>query len=128
MPKIVPLSSKPTTAPSGVVAASLATLSPGEVLWIEGRVTAGSVGLRPYYFAPQADSSTGYGGAWIPLGGDAVAGSSPVKFDVTVFAGCANGRYDYRRAGASVVLVEENAVGVTYDFVHVSTELSANPV
>lgn len=128
MPKIVPLPAVPATAPSGVAAASLATLSPGEVLWVEGRVTAGSVGLRPYYFAPQLDSTTGYGGAWIPLGGDAVAGTSPVHFAITDFAGCANGRYDYRRAGASVILVEETPVGVVYDFVHISTELSANPV
>lgn len=128
MPKIVPLSGVPATAPAQVAAASLATLSPGEVLWVEGRVTAGSVGLRPYYFAPQADSTTTYGGAWIPLGGDAVAGSSATHFAFGTFGGCANGRYDYRRAGSSVVLVEESAVGVAYDFIHVSTELSANPV
>lgn len=128
MPKITPLGSVPATAPDAVATTSILQLSPGETLWIEGRITAGSVQLRPYYFAPEASSTTGYGGAWIPLGGDAVAGTEPTAFDATAFAGTANGRYDWRRAQAYVVLVEESPSGVVYDFIHVSTELASNPV
>lgn len=128
MPKITPLAAIPGTAPAGVASASIATLSPGQILWVEGRVSAGTVGLRPYYWAVETTSTTGIGGAWIPLGGDAVAGTNATSFDSTQFGGCAQGTYDFRRVQSQIVLVKENDVGSTIDFVHVSTELSVAPV
>lgn len=128
MPKITPLAAIPVTAPSSVAAASIATLPPGQILWVEGRVSAGSVGLRPYYWAPETTSTTGIGGAWVPLGGDAVAGTNPVSFNAASFGGCAQGAYDFRRVQSQVVLVEESPVGLTIDFVHISSELAVAPV
>ena len=123
MPSITPLAAIPVTAPSGVAAASLYEAPPGQLLWIEGRVTAGTVGLRPYYWSPQLGSSTGLGGAWIALGGDATAGTNPVSFDAADYGGTAQGSYEWRRSGASVVLVKVNDVGSAFDFVHINTEL-----
>lgn len=126
MPKIVPLVAVPTVRPDAVATTSILRLEPCEVLWVEGRVTAGSVSLRPYYFADEPSSVAAIKGAWIPLGGDAIAGTNPTSFDATLFDGCANGRYESRRAGYFVVLVEENAVGVAYDFIRVSAELASS--
>lgn len=127
MPRITPLAAVPLTAPAQVAPASVLTLSAGETFWIEGRVSAGTVSLRPYYFVVDSASTTGIGGAWVPLGTDAVAGN-PVAFDATKYGGCASGVYDYRRAAASFVVVKENNVGSVIDFVHISTELAAGPV
>ena len=128
MPKITPLAAIPVIPPASVASASIVTLSPGQVLWIEGRITAGTVGLRPYYWAPEATSTSLIGGAWMPLGGDAVAGTNPVSFDVAQFGGCAQGSYDFRRVQSQVVLVKENDAGSVFDFVHISTELAVAPV
>lgn len=122
--KIIPLAAIPSTGPDGVVAGSQATLPPSEFIWLAGRVSAGTVGLRPFYWEAEAASTTGFGGAWIPLGGDAVAGSSPVSFNSATFGGCANGRYINRRQQAIFVVVKENDVGSTFDFVHIGAELS----
>lgn len=124
MPKITPLAAIPATAPAGVVADAQLNVPPSEFLWISGRVTAGTVKLRPYYFEVETASTSGIGGAWIPLGGDAIAGTSPVSFNVATFGGCANGRYTNRRLERVFVLVKENDVGSTFDFVHLSAELS----
>jgi hypothetical protein len=124
MAKITPLAAVPGTAPAGVAAASILNVPPSELLWVSGRVTAGTVGLRPYFFEVEATSSTGIGGAWVPLGGDAVAGSGPVSFDVSEFAGCASGSYTNRRLARDFVLVKEDDVGSVFDFVHLSAELS----
>lgn len=124
MPKITPLAAIPVTAPANVSAASQATIPPSEFLWISGRVTTGTVKLRPYYFEVEATSTSGIGGAWVPLGGDAVAGTNPVSFDVSKFGGCANGAYTNRRLARDFVLVKEDDVGSAFDFVHLSAELS----
>lgn len=123
MPSITPLAAVPATAPDGVATASIYNAPPGQLLWIEGRVTAGTVGLRPYYWVPQLGSSTGLGGAWIVLGGDAVAGTNPVSFDIADDAGTAQGSYGWRRSGTYVVLVKVNDVGSAFDFVHINVEL-----
>jgi len=123
MPKITPLASVPALRPEDVAAASVARLEPGELLWIEGRLTAGSVTLRPYYFANETTSLAAIKGAWIPLGADAVGGNG-TKFDVASFGGCANGRYDMRRTNSFWILVEEGGVGQVYDFIHISSESS----
>jgi len=124
MPKITPLASVPATAPFYVASASKLTVPPSELLWVSGRVTAGTCGLRPYFFEVEEASSTGIGGAWIPLGGDAVAGTNPVSFDATEFGGCASGAYTNRRLERTFVLVLEDDVGSAFDFVHLSAELS----
>lgn len=121
MPKITPLSSIPTARPEAIAAASVQRLEPGTELWIEGRITAGTVTLRPYYFENEATSSSPMGGAWIPLGADATGGNG-TAFDAAQFNGCANGRYDTRRVDAFWVLVKEAPVGLTEDFFHISTE------
>lgn len=125
MPLITPLAAVPGTAPDGVAAASQLLVASSEFLWLSGCVTFGSCKLRPYYFEVEATSSSGIGGRWIPLGGDAVAGSSPVAFASGTFGGCANGRYVNRRLERIFVLVKEDDVGpATFDFVHLSAELS----
>lgn len=121
MPKITPLNAVPVTRPEGVAAASLARLEPGTVLWIDGRITAGSVTVRPYYFENEPTSSSPLLGAWIPLGTDATAGNG-TAFAAAQYGGCANGRYDTRRVDAFWVLVKESPVGLTEDFFHISTE------
>lgn len=123
MPNIVPLAAIPITAPDSVAAASLYTAPPGQTLWVEGRVSAGTVGLRPYYWAAQLGSTTGLGGAWIALGGDAVSAAVPVSFDVAQFGGTAQGSYAWRRSSSYAVLVKENDMGSTFDFVHINVEL-----
>ena len=125
MPKITPLAVVPALRPEDVAAASVVRLEPGELIWIDGRLTAGSVTLRPYYFANEPTSAAAIKGAWIPLGADAVAGND-VAFNVATFAGCANGRFDTRRVDAFWILVEEGGVGQVYDFVHISSECSVN--
>lgn len=128
MPRITPLVLVPTTAPSAVATDSVLNLSAGETLWLEGRISSGTVSMRPYYFVVDALSTTGFGGAWVPLGTDAVAGNA-VAFDATKYNGCASGVYDYRRAAASFVVVKESNVGpATVDFIHISTELASGPV
>ena len=122
--KIMPLAAIPATGPDGVATASKATLGVGELLFISGRISAGTVSLRPYFWEPETTSTTGIGGAWIPLGGDAVAGNNPISFDSAQYGGAANGSYTIRRAQVIFVLVKENNVGAVVDFVHISSELS----
>lgn len=128
MPKITPLSSVPTTTPDLVAAASVLFLPPGAELWVEGQVTAGTASLRPYYWSDDLTALSVLKGAWIPVGGDAISGTSPVSFDVADFGGAAQGSYPWRRASCYVVLVEDAAAAVTYNFVHLSVETSASPV
>lgn len=123
MPKITPLAAVPALRPEDVAAASVLWLEPGELLWIDGRLTAGSVTLRPYYFVNEATSVAAIKGAWIPLGADALSGSG-TKFDFAVRAGTANGRYTTRRTSAWWILVEEGGVGQAYDFIHLSSDTS----
>ena len=123
MPKITPLGSVPASRPEDVAAASVLWLEPGELLWIDGRLTAGSVTLRPYYFVNETTSVAAIKGAWIPLGADALSGSG-TKFDFAVRAGTANGRYTARRTSAWWILVEEGGVGQAYDFIHISSDTS----
>lgn len=125
MAKITPLAAVPATAPASVAAASQLAVPPSEFLWVSGCVTLGSCKLRPYYFEVDDTSTSGFGGRWVPLGGDAVAGSSPVAFNAATFGGCANGRYVNRRLERVFVLVKEDDVGpAVFDFVHLSAELS----
>lgn len=123
MAKITPLAAIPT-APEDVAAGAQATLGVGELLFISGRISAGTVSLRPYFWEVETSSTTGIGGAWIPLGGDAVAGNNPISFDASQYGGAANGSYTIRRAQVIFVLVKEDDVGSTIDFVHISSELS----
>ena len=108
MPKITPLAVVPALRPEDVAAASVVRLEPGELIWIDGRLTAGSVSLRPYYFVNEPTSAAAIKGAWIPLGADALSGPV-VKFDFAVRAGVANGRIATRRTDAFWILVEEGA-------------------
>ncbi len=125
MPKITPLTSIPATAPNGVDAASIANLSPSEFIWLSGVVTTGSVSLRIYFWEVEATSTSNIGGRWIALGGDALAGSSPVSFNATLLSGSANGRFINRRLGAYFVVVKEQpSLSLVIDFVHISAELS----
>lgn len=117
MPTITPLSSVPATPPDGVAAASIAFLAPGQYVWLEGRLTAGTVELRPYYWS-------GTGLAWLPLESDAVAGNA-LALDSTKLNGGASGVYTYRRVTCYFVVVEENAAAPVYDFVHISSEASS---
>ena len=96
MPKITPLASVPTTTPDLVAAASVLFMPPGAELWVEGQVTAGTVSLRPYYWSDDLSAVTVLKGAWIPVGGDAISGTSPVSFDVADFGGAAQGSYPWR--------------------------------
>lgn len=122
MPRITPLATAPTTRPDGVAAASLLQLPPGRLLWVDGRVTAGTVSARPYYWSDEPASAASIKGAWMPLGFDAVAGAASVSFAAASKDGCAVGRYEVRRAPAYWVFVQEAAAGVTWDFAHLSTE------
>lgn len=124
MPSIKPLGTVPLTPPAKVSPDSILQLSPGETLWVEGRVSSGSVALRPYYFA--VGGSTLLGGAYVPLGSDAVAGN-PVSFNIADYNGCASGTYDWRRTQAYFVLVMESNMGAVFDFVNLSTELATSP-
>lgn len=117
MPAITPLASVPATSPSGVAAASIVFLGPGQYVWLEGRLTAGTVSLRPYYWS-------GTGSAWLPLESDATAGN-PLALDSTKLNGGASGVYTYRRATCYFVVVEEAAAAPVYDFVHLSSEASS---
>jgi len=128
MPRITPLASVPTTTPDQVAAASVLFMPPGAELWVEGQVTAGSVSLRPYYWSDDLAAVSVLKGAWIPVGGDAISGTSPVSFAAASFGGAAQGSYPWRRAACYVVLVQEAAAAPTYNFVHLSTETSAYPV
>lgn len=124
MAKITPLAAIPGTAPDGVAAGAQLNVPSSEFLWLSGCVTAGTVKLRPYYWEIETTSTSGIGGRWIPLGGDAVSGSSAVAFNSATYGGCANGRYVNRRLERIFVLVKEDDVGSIFDFVHLSAELS----
>ncbi|TXH47904.1 MAG: hypothetical protein E6Q97_26145 [Desulfurellales bacterium] len=119
MPAITPLAAIPMTAPDSVASASLAFLAPGQIIWLEGRLTGGTVTLRPYYWS-------GTGGAWLPLDTDATAGNA-LALDSTLFNGGASGLFTSRRVSAYYVVVEEAAAAPVYDFVHISAESSASP-
>ena len=123
MPKITPLAAVPALRPEDVAAASVVRLEPGELIWIDGRLTAGSVSLRPYYFVNEPTSVAAIKGAWIPLGADALSGPV-VKFDIAVRAGTANGRIASRRTDAFWILVEEGAAAPAYDFIHITSDTS----
>ena len=97
------------------------TVQGGAYLWVLGRLSAGTVKLRPYFWASEADAAGSLKGAWIPLGGDADAGSLPTAFDSAELGGGAHGRYDWGVESRFVVLVEENAAAPTYDFVQVGS-------
>lgn len=127
---ITPLTAVPTVRPENITVTSppsVLYIPPQEKLWVEGRITGGSVSLRPYYWCDEPASSAGIKGAWIPLGGAAIAGTNPVTFNTLSFGGCANGIYDGRRVPAYFVLVEDAAAAPTYDFMHLSAQLSVSP-
>lgn len=119
MPAITPLASVPLVSPEAVATGSVVFLAPGQFIWLEARLTAGTVTLRPYYWS-------GTGLAWLPLDTDAVAGNG-LAIDSALFNGGASGPFTSRRASMYFVVVEESAAAPTYAFVHISAESSANP-
>ena len=83
-------------------------LSPSEGLDVELSVSAGAARVRPWYWVYTGTAVTPtYGGQWVPLGGDGVAGSTGVTADATVLGGRANGRYASRTGKRWWLLVRE---------------------
>lgn len=78
---------------------------------VEASTSAGTCRLRAWFWENLPTTVNANGGQWVPLGGDAVAGSSGVSLDSTVLGGRADGRYTSRTGPKWWLLVREANAG-----------------